>query len=310
MKTALLSTLAGFAISLEAAAQEKAHSEPLPALRIEPGIATVPANHLKFYLYCPEPMARGDIFRHIRLVTIDEEGTEIDEVVEPFREIELWDESATRLTLWFHPGRQKPGVNLNVEMGPILEEGKRYRLEISEEWRTETGRKLARPGRHEFRAGPEDKELPDRTLWFLHHPPAQSYHGAGHPNLDPNSLVLATGESLDPVSAAKSVSVRRNANPFSVIVEAGFQGPPSVSAKPEHLHLVITPLDEENGNLPAAWPPGKYEIVITPTLEDLAGNSLLRPFNRDLARDPDQEVRPEPVILPFMIPDPAPNRPK
>ena len=36
------------------------------------------------------------------------------------------------------------------------------------------------------------------------------------------------------------------------------------------------------------WPPGRYEIVIDPLLEDLAGNNLLGPFevDRDLPVQP------------------------
>ena len=125
-------------------------------VRVEPGTPVVPANLLKFYLHFPGPMERGDVFRHLRLVEVDTGGREIAEVPEPFREVELWDETFTRMTLWFHPGRQKPGVNLNVEIGPILEEGNRYRLEISEKWRMESGETLAGERNHLFSAGAFD----------------------------------------------------------------------------------------------------------------------------------------------------------
>ncbi|MCB1092679.1 MAG: hypothetical protein KDL87_14180, partial [Verrucomicrobiae bacterium] len=77
-------------------------------VRIEPDYGIVPANHLKFYLTFAQPMERGDVFRFLRLVRIDPDGKEIAEVPDPFREVELWDETFTRMTLWFHPGRQKP----------------------------------------------------------------------------------------------------------------------------------------------------------------------------------------------------------
>ncbi len=73
----------------------------------------------------------------------------------------------TRLTLWFHPGRQKPGVNLNVEIGPILEPGKRYRLEVSRDWRDEEGRRLDLADEHEFLAGPPDEVQPDPAKWTI-----------------------------------------------------------------------------------------------------------------------------------------------
>jgi hypothetical protein len=83
---------------------------------IHPGTDRLPANHLKFYLHFSQPMQQGVFQRHCAL--LDQNGKP---VVEPFRETELWSADRKRLTLWLHPGRQKTGVNLNDEFGPVLQ---------------------------------------------------------------------------------------------------------------------------------------------------------------------------------------------
>lgn len=223
-----------------------------PAPRIEPALATLPANHLKFYLHFPRGMERGEVFRHLRLVEIDAAGAEVGEVPEPFREVELWDETFTRLTLWFHPGRQKPGVNLNVEIGPILEPGKRYRLEVSRDWRDEEGRRLDGRMSHEFLAGPPDEVQPDPAKWAI--------------AVEGGAVRVATDGPLDPESLRKRVVVR----------PAG-----------EGKEIAVT-MEADAGGFtmrgPGGWPAGSYRLVVDPRLEDLAGNSVARPFNVDLEK--------------------------
>ncbi len=242
-------------------------------VKIVPESKTLPANHLKFYLQFPAPMERGEVFLHLRLVKIDARGGEVGEVPEPFREVELWDETFTRLTLWFHPGRQKPGVNLNVEIGPILEEGNAYRLEISGNWRDETGTPLGKTIRHEFRAGAFDDKQPDPRQWKV------------RPSAVP---LIETDDQLDPVSLQRALSLRE------------------ASGKIRE-DLVVRATDDEMGRtrlqLGAEPPlaPGRYVLIVDPALEDLAGNSVARPFNLDLEKDVPRPQT-EPVELPFEVP--------
>ncbi len=223
-----------------------------PPPRIDPALSILPANHLKFYLHFFRPMERGAVFQNLRLVEIDPSGKEIAAVPEPFREVELWDETFTRMTLWFHPGRQKPGVNLNVEIGPILEEGKRYRLEVSRNWRDEEGRPMDWLLRHEFLAGPPDEAQPDPAKWKI---------------ATEGGLVRVTTDGpLDPESLRKRVAVRR----------AG-----------EAEALPVTMESDEGGfslRFAEGWKAGEYRLIVDPRLEDLAGNSVARPFNVDLEK--------------------------
>src|SRR6186713_2761613 len=73
---------------------------------VYPSAATLPANHLKFYIHFSAPMRQGVFLDHCKL--LDDHGRMI--MTEPFRETELWSEDGKRLTLWLHPGRQKTGV--------------------------------------------------------------------------------------------------------------------------------------------------------------------------------------------------------
>lgn len=239
-------------------------------VRIEPTVDVVPANHLKFYLHFPEPMERGDVFRYLRLVRIDGDGNEVAEVPEPFREVELWDESFTRMTLWFHPGRQKPGVNLNVEIGPILEEGKRYRLEVSDDWRTEAGQELDGPTSHVFTAGPLDNEQPDPKNWKL---------GYAKGSLGKFNASISIGEPLDPESVRKRVRILLDGE--------------EVDYRYSEDALYFDPASKDSG---------RVVVRIDPRVEDLAGNSVVRPFNLDLEKNPELKEKTDSIELSFQLP--------
>ena len=256
---------------------------PAPPVRIEPGHGCLPANHLKFYLHFTGPMERGAVFQYLRLAEIDRNGVEIAEVPEPFREVELWDETFTRLTLWFHPGRQKPGVNLNVEIGPILEPGKRYRLKISEKWRTESGTPLGdAPVALEFAAKEPDLTQPNPAKWLF-----QTTAGR---------LVIHTDDLLDPASQLTSLSIRSADGKVTEEIET-IRATVRPSPKPPFLSTSLQ-IFRRGG----AWPPGRYRLIVDPKLEDLAGNSVARPFNVDLEKRPGFAERTEPVVISFEIP--------
>ena len=241
--------------------------EDWASVRIEPNVEKVPANHLKFYLHFSKPMERGEAFRFLRLVEVNDSGKEIAEVPEPFREVELWDETFTRMTLWFHPGRQKPGVNLNVDIGPILEEGRSYRLEISPAWKTESGAKLGGSLEKVFEAAEMDDNQPDPATW-----------GSGY-GIDAKGrsvILIHTGETLDPESARRRIQV---------VVEGE-----AIDFEVRNNQLAFVPPQKKVDS---------FRVVIDPRLEDLAGNSVARPFNLDLDSNPNFQERTDPVELLF-----------
>jgi hypothetical protein len=134
MNRVLLSCAVALGWTCSAFAGEPSPASPPQLSSIHPSGSALPANHLKFYLHFSEPMQQGVFLQHCSVMDADGKI-----VPEPFRETELWSEDGLRLTLWFHPGRQKTGVNLNVEVGPVLVPGQRCKLIISGKWKSERG---------------------------------------------------------------------------------------------------------------------------------------------------------------------------
>jgi hypothetical protein len=48
-----------------------------------------------------------------------------------------------------------------------------------------------------------------------------------------------------------------------------------------------------------AWAPGSHQLIVDPVLEDLAGNSVSRVFDRDLTRPEDKPRQARPIAVPF-----------
>ena len=145
-----------------------------PASRLErvyPSVSTLPSNQLKLYLVFSQPMSRGGVWSHIRLL-----GPEGQPVTLPFLEIdqELWDRDNRRLTVLFDPGRIKRGVGPEQEMGVVLEEGKRYTLEVARTMVDARGQPLAETFRREFSVAPAIRDGIDLKKWKLTAPAAGS----------------------------------------------------------------------------------------------------------------------------------------
>lgn len=237
---------------------------PIPAradeavVRIHPTAGELPANHLKFYVHFPEPMRQGEFLDHCRLSEFPSD----EEVAEPFRETELWSDDGLRLTLWLHPGRQKEGVNLNVELGPVLEAGKTYRLTISGKWRTARGRPLGQHMMVVFRAGPRAAGQLDLAAWNLRPPRA----GTREP------LALSFPAPLDHALLGRMLRI--------------FAGGEEVRGRIE------IPRGERGWRFVPEknWEGKPHRLVVDSLLEDLAGNSFARPFEVDLRGPPPREV--------------------
>ena len=245
------------------------YTVPRPAIRaprltvIHPTTNALPANHLKFYLHFNQPMQQGDIFRHLRL--LDANGTA---VADPFRDAELWSPDGKRLTLWLHPGRQKTGVNLNLELGPVLAENRRYQLRISGQWKSQADQPLGQDITKDFSSLPPDRARLDPALWTILPPPADSRQ----------PLRLQFDEPLDWALLHTQISL------------PDIEGVAHVKANAREWHFTPS----------RPWPAGAYALTIGWELEDLAGNNLARPFEVDLTKKPDPTSA-TPRRLPFDI---------
>ncbi|HMJ89060.1 MAG TPA: hypothetical protein VK530_04555, partial [Candidatus Acidoferrum sp.] len=130
--------------------------------QIYPSADVLPENLLKFYVHFTAPMSGGHIYEHIHLRNDAGKDVEL-----PFLEIdeELWNPNMTRLTLFIDPGRIKRGVKPLEDIGPALEEGKRYTLVIDESWKDAAGAPLKQRFVKSFRVAAADREPPDTATW-------------------------------------------------------------------------------------------------------------------------------------------------
>lgn len=226
---------------------EQARAEA-PTVRMAPFPAVLPANALKLYLHFSQPMEQGVFLERITLHRQD--GRVVDGA---FRETELWSPDGKRLTLWLHPGRQKTGVNLNRDEGPVLIETQRHRLKISGAWRSSAGTALGDDVVFTVTAGPPDHECPDPAQWKVSRPKA----GTREP------LVVTFDEGMDPAMLGSALRVQR--------AEAVLPGRVTVAEDARQWSFV-----------PAQpWEQGTHTLGVDALLEDLAGNNLQHPFEVD-----------------------------
>jgi hypothetical protein len=213
---------------------------------VYPTQSELPANLLKFYVFFNRPMAEGEVFRHVRL--LDEAGAE---VIEAFREVELWSDDHQRLTLWVNPGRTKRSLGLSEAMGPVLEPRRRYTLVIDAGLPDQHGVRMVDGHRKPFRTTPPDRGQPRMSAWDLRVPRVGSTA----------ALAVEFPEPMDRAIALRTLRVENGAGQ----VVAG-----------------RSRLDDTGrawSFVPdSAWRPGSHRLSADPALEDLGGNSLERPF--------------------------------
>ncbi len=222
-------------------------SQPRAAVtRVLPSADVLPCNQLKFYVFFSHPMREGDVFENLQILNKD--GTPI---ATPFREVELWNEDNTRLTLYIHPGRIKRGIKLREEIGPVLEPNQTYTLVIGKGLVDADGGKLVAPFRKTFKTTADDRTQPDIKHWELVPPPADTKQ----------PLKIRFNETLDYALLQRMIGVEAS---------NGQRVTGKISVDDHERHWRFTPS--------TAWTAGTYRIVVDTLLEDMAGNSLRKPF--------------------------------
>lgn len=228
-------------------------SDKTPVARVAavfPSAVILPENLLKFYLHFTEPMALGEVSQNVHLI-----GRGGKVVALPFLELaeELWDPEGRRLTLFFDPGRVKRGLRPHEEEGRALVAGEDYELRINAAWRDAKGRSMASGFSKKFRAGPADYAQPEPKGWTIEPPALGSREG----------VRLNFGEALDHGLLERVLKVY-HANGQSLAGESAVgKGEKEWHWKPKMV-----------------WGAGSYEIVMEALLEDLAGNSVARLFEK------------------------------
>ena len=250
---AYLALPSGKVISAEYNVPAQTQAEPPTVERIYPSGDVLPANHLKFYIYFSKPMREGRaVFDRIQLQT-----TAGKPMPDTWRRTELWSADARRLTLWIHPGRVKQGVNLREELGPVLEPGKDYSLVIAADVCDADGVRLTKPFAKSFRTVAADYERPRLDRWRIHLPAV----GTKQP------LQVDFGEPLDHALAKRLIEILDN---------EGTVVPGKVELTGNETKWRFQPSQ--------SWRDLDHRIVAGELLEDLAGNTPLRVFDRDLTK--------------------------
>ena len=222
-------------------------------LGVYPTNDTLPENLLKIYLQFSQSMAEGHSLMYVTLLKDDQDtmkGTFLD--LQP----ELWNNDGTVLTLWLDPGRVKRDLIPNKKLGGPLSARERYTLHISRDWKSKEGIGMTVPFRKTFVTTLRDDQSPLPMQWGMKLPAS----GTTEP------LEIDLMESLD-YSLLQDAVQLLNANkiPVAGMIHLGAE---------ESLFTFIP-------NEP--WKEGNYSLQIEGRLEDLAGNNLNRPFDRDLS---------------------------
>jgi hypothetical protein len=250
-------TIAGKASTLDFRMPKATAKSPPAVVKIYPTADVLPANHLRFYIQFDRPMRGGkELFKH--LVLLDDAGKEVEE---PWLVDEIWDEATNTLILYIHPGRIKWGVELRDSMGPVLVEKRKYSLVVRGDWTDLDGNKIGKDVVKRFRTIAEDRNRIDLADWKLTAPAV----GTREP------VTLAFPKSIDQRSLLTGLTVTNGKSP---------QVAGTIAVGADEKSWSFTPAQP--------WQAGAHRVIVSPDLEDVAGNTPTRPF------DVDQDALPRP----------------
>ncbi|MCI0464033.1 MAG: Ig-like domain-containing protein [Gemmataceae bacterium] len=238
---------------------------PATVEKIYPSGDVLPANHLRFRIHFSRPMRGGqEIFDQIRI--LDSDGEEIEAA---WLTDELWEGNDCVLILYIHPGRIKYGLLLRELLGPVLEPDQQYTLVIGADMLDNRGQRLGKEVRKKFRTIAEERARIELSKWKVQEPVV----GTKQP------LTLAFAAPLDRGGLETGLKV--------------FDG----SGKEVAGRIEVGAQERSWSFHPAQpWKATAYEVRVDGELEDVAGNTPLRPFDRDLKAP---TPPPQRLTLPF-----------
>lgn len=231
---------------------------------IDPGTGSVPANLLRFSVTFSSQMEEGSAAGRIHL--LDETGTDLPGSLLEMPP-ELWDRSRRRLTVLLEPGRIKRGLQPNVQAGPPLREGATITLVVDSDLRDTGGAQLLESARHTYRVEAPIRSRVDPDRWDVQWPESPS-----------DRLVVYFDRPLDRALVQRCLRV----------VDAnGRPVPGRAVVDPDAAGWVFTPVTAVDD----------LTLRIDTRLEDLAGNSVRRVFDRDLGRSGDDGIEASSVYV-------------
>jgi hypothetical protein len=247
-------------------------------LEIRPSAGVVPRNLLRLYVRFSAPMSEGYAAEHVRL--LDDDGVPLAGALLA-TEHELWDPDRRRVTVLLDPARIKRGLVGHREAGYPLRTGSSFRVVIDDGYRDARRAPLRTGAERRYEVGDDERRHVAPEDWTLTVPPTQT--------LEP--FVVAFERPLDHGLLTRCLRV---VGPDGRAVDG------RVELGPEERSWQLSPAE--------AWATGTHELVVDPVLEDLAGNSVSRVFDRDRARAEDEPREVRPIAVPFAPADDGAKR--
>jgi hypothetical protein len=231
---------------------------------IDPSVDEVPANLLRFSLTFSGPMDEGSAAGRIHL--LDEAGATLRGALLDMPP-ELWDRERRRLTVLLEPGRIKRGLQPNVRAGAPLRQGHMVTIVVDSDLRDAAGSPLLHGASRSYRVGAPIRSRVDPHEWDVRWPDANS-----------SELTVLFDRPLDRVLVQRYLRV---------VDDGGHAVAGHTSLDAAALRWIFAPADARTS----------IRLSIDARLEDLAGNSVRRVFDRDLDRSDDDEIAAAMVIL-------------
>jgi len=219
--------------------------------KIYPTDDVLPANLLRFTIYFSQPMRGGkEIFDQIQI--LDAQGNVMPDI---WLTDEIWDESGQVLIIYIHPGRIKWGLVLREVLGPVLYPDRDYTFVIRGSMTDSNGQALGKDTMKKFRTTAEDRVRIELSDWKIQAPRVGTVGAVS-------------------VQFPKSVDHRSLENGLSIIDDKGnpIAGASQIGkAEKSWIFTPTRPLSDQ-----------AYRLKVDGQLEDVVGNSPLRPFDLDL----------------------------
>jgi hypothetical protein len=234
---------------------------------IRPTAATVPRNLLRCYVEFSAPMREGGAV-HVRL--LDAEGAPLVGALLA-TEYELWDPERRRLTVLLDPARIKRGLVPHRTIGYPLREHTAVTLVVDAEFPDASGRPLRANATRTWNVVGDERRRVVPESWSVTSGPAGT--------MEP--LTVEFDRPLDHGLVSRCLD----------IVDAAGRVEGSIEVGPEARSWTFTPA--------SPWRNAHYRLLVDPVLEDVAGNSVQRVFDRDLSKAADAPRDGGPVELWF-----------
>lgn len=238
-------------------------------LAIYPTAAEVPRNLLRFYIWFSAPMSEGYATGHVLLV--DGAGNPMTGALLPAG-TELWSADRRRLTVLLDPARIKRGLAAHRQVGYPLRCGEPFRVVVDDGFRDALGCPLHSAAERRYAVGADERRRVDPGAWTIRAPSGRTRE----------PLEVTFDRPLDHGLLGRCLRV------------TGPGGQPVAGLRvpgPEERSWRLIPRHP--------WAPGTHQLTVDPVLEDLAGNSATRVFDRNLACPEDGPRPAEPAAATF-----------